>query len=265
MKIILFNLSLFFALFSYADDNILVIQSTTSTRDSGLYEYLLPHYNRYESLSIKVVAVGTGQAIRNAKNCDADLLIVHDHQREKEFMSSGFGIKRHSLMYNDFIIVGPRKDPFKISSKKSPQEVFATIYSNNLKFISRSDSSGTHNAEMRLWSSASLDPVVSSGRWYIETGQGMGPSLNIAIGTNSYIFTDRASWLNYKNKQNHQVLYENPSKLMNPYGVILINPKKCPKSNSTEAILLYNWLTSDIAKSLIDNYKIFGSKLFYTY
>ena len=265
MKRILFSLLLFVVLSSNADNNILVIQSTTSTRDSGLYEYLLPHYSRFESLSIKVVAVGTGQAIRNAKNCDADLLIVHDYQREKEFMLSGFGIKRHSLMYNDYIIVGPKKDPFEISRQKSPQDVFAIIHSNNLKFISRSDSSGTHNAEMRIWSSAGLDPLESSGKWYIETGQGMGPSLNIALGTNSYIFTDRASWIKYKNKQNHQVLYENPSELMNPYGVILINPAKCPKSNKTEALMLYNWLSSDVAKSLINDYEIHGNKLFYTY
>ena len=188
--------------FIYVSASDIVIQSTTSTRDSGLYEYLLPKYPGYNKLNIKVVAVGTGQAIMNAKNCDGDLLIVHDKNRELEFMEKGYGIQRDSLMFNDFVIVGPSQDPAKIRNSINPVKAFQSIAKSNSKFISRSDSSGTHSAESSIWKKSKINPVPYSGKWYFESGQGMGPSLNIAVAKNAYIFTDRSSWLKFKNKRN---------------------------------------------------------------
>ena len=248
----------------YVSASDLIIQSTTSTRDSGLYEYLLPKYPEYNKLNIKVVAVGTGQAIINAKNCDGDLLIVHDTKRELEFMRKGYGIQRHSLMFNDFVIVGPSKDPAKIKNNNNPEDAFISIAKSNSKFISRSDSSGTHSAEISIWNKSKINPLPFSGKWYFESGQGMGPSLNIATAKNAYIFTDRSSWLKYKNKRNHIILYENKDKLKNEYGIILINFNRCKNINESLASDLYNWLVSDIAKMHITNYMIDDVQVFYT-
>ena len=250
--------------FIYVSANDIIIQSTTSTRDSGLYEYLLPKYPEYNKLSISVVAVGTGQAITNAKNCDGDLLIVHDMKRELEFMKKGYGIQRHSLMFNDFVIVGPSQDPAKINSTNNPEDAFVSIAKTNSNFISRSDSSGTHSAEISIWNKSKINPVPYSGKWYFESGQCMGPSLNIAIAKNAYIFTDRSSWLKYKNKRNHIILYEDKDKLKNEYGIILINYNRCKNVNKSLASDLYEWLVSDSAKVHINAYMIDGVKVFYT-
>ncbi|MFL2553002.1 MAG: substrate-binding domain-containing protein [Gammaproteobacteria bacterium] len=250
--------------FIYVSANDIIIQSTTSTRDSGLYEYLLPQYPGYNELNIKVIAVGTGQAIINAKNCDGDLLIVHDIKRELEFMRKGYGIQRHSLMFNDFVIVGPSKDPAKINNTTNPADAFLLIAKSKSKFISRSDSSGTHSAEILIWDKSKINPVPYSGEWYFESGQGMGPSLNIAIAKNAYIFTDRSSWLKYRNKRNHIILYEDKDKLKNEYGIILINYNRCKNINKSYAYDLYEWLISDTAKMYINSYMIDGSQVFYS-
>ncbi len=226
---------------------------------------MLPKYPNYDKHDIKVVAVGTGQAIMNSKNCDGDLLIVHDKERELEFMSQGFGIKRHSLMYNDFVIVGPSNDPAQISKSKSPADAFLSIAANKSKFISRADSSGTHAAENKIWNDAQLNPLSGSGLWYLETGQGMGPSLNIAIATDAYIFTDRSSWVKYKNKRNHLILFQDSSSLKNEYGMIIVNYHRCKNINANNVIKLYDWLSSSEAKQLINDYTVLNSQLFYTY
>ena len=249
--------------FTYLSADNIVIQSTTSTRDSGLYEFLLPNYPGYVDHDIKVVAVGTGQAMLNAKNCDGDLLIVHDKKRETEFMKQGYGIKRHKLMYNDYVIIGPSRDPANVSSKKISSDVFLAIASSMSNFISRSDSSGTHFAELSIWNKASFDPSKSSGIWYFETGQGMGPSLNIAIAKDAYIFTDRSSWLKYKNKADHRILYQNRYELVNEYGLILVNYNRCNGIDKKVASDLYQWLSSDTAKKLINSYKIDNQQVFY--
>ena len=241
----------------------LIIQSTTSTRDSGLYKYLLPNYPGYSNLQIKVIAVGTGQAIVNARNCDGDILIVHDKEKEEEFLKHGYGIRRHDLMYNDFVVIGPTKDSINIENSSSATEVFKTIHKEEHIFISRSDSSGTHSAEMKIWNNARLNPRMPSGKWYMETGQGMGPSLNIAISLNGYIFSDRSSWLRFNNKKSHKILYENPIELRNDYGMILVNPKRCPNNNYKAAKKLYEWLSSNDAAKLIMEYKLSGSSVFY--
>lgn len=243
--------------------NEIVIQSTSSTRDSGLYEFLLPKYPNYDQTNIKVIAVGTGQAIVNARNCDGDLLIVHDKERELEFMRQGYGIKRHSLMFNDFVIVGPSSDPAQINNSISPEDVFTSIAQSDSKFISRSDSSGTHAAEKSIWKRTQINPLSYSGQWYIQTGQGMGPSLNIAIAKNAYIFTDRSSWLKFKNKKEHRILYSDKNQLKNEYGLILINYHRCENINKVVASNLYDWLISESGKSHITAYKINGNQVFF--
>ena len=246
---------------SYSDS--ITIQSTTSTRDSGLYKYLLPKYPDFNDVQIKLIAVGTGQAIVNAKNCDGNILIVHDKEREDKFMADGFGSSRHNIMYNDFVIIGPKKDVANIKGSKSISEVFAKIYTKKHIFISRSDSSGTHSAEMSIWDYIGLDPTISSGEWYLESGQGMGPSLNIAISLGGYIFSDRSSWLRFNNKGDHIILYSNPIELKNSYSMILVNHDRCKNLDLKPALDLYDWLKSDDAASLINAYRVKGHQVFY--
>jgi len=262
MKSLFLIAGLFFASFSsYASS--LTIQSTTSTRDSGLYQYLLPHYPDIDKVSVKVIAVGTGQAIMNAKNCDGNILIVHDKVRETKFIDDGYGSERHNLMYNDFIIIGPSSDNADISSSTSVVDAFSRIYQKKIKFISRADSSGTHASEIAIWNQLKLDPSIYSGEWYLESGQGMGPSLNIAISLNAYIFSDRSTWLRFKNKEKHAILYENSTELRNNYGMILVNHEKCDNLDYESSLNLYKWLSSDEAAELIRNYRISNSKVFY--
>ena len=205
----------------------IIIQSTSSTRDSGLYEFLLPKYPSYDQVKL-IVAVGTGQAIVNARNCDGDLLIVHDKERELEFMRQGYGIKRHSLMFNDFIIVGPQNDPAQIKNSNYPKDVFALIAeTKSIFYIKIRFKWDSFSRDVHLEKTV-INPLLSSGQWYIQTGQGMGPSLNIAIAKkNAYIFTDRSSWLKFKNKKEHRILYSNKDRLKNEYGLILINYNRC--------------------------------------
>jgi tungstate transport system substrate-binding protein len=240
----------------------LIIQSTTSTRDSGLYKYLLPKYPYYSDIKIKVIAVGTGQAIKNAENCDGNILIVHDKDRELEFMSKGFGVMRHELMYNDYVLIGPTNDN-EISKSNSITNAFSRIYDKKYSFISRSDSSGTHSAELAIWSKLSLYPRADSGKWYLESGQGMGPSLNIAVALDGYIFSDRSSWLRFKNKRRHKILYENRRELKNNYGMILVNHDRCSNLNYKYALDLYNWLSSDVAAGYIKKYRLNNERVFY--
>mgnify|MGYP002817618295 CR=1 FL=1 len=254
-------LLLFICSFTYA--NSVVIQSTTSTRDSGLYKYLLPMYPKFDTTKIKVIAVGTGQAIINAKNCDGNILIVHDRKQEDDFIDGGYGNLRHDLMYNDFVLVGPAEDKSNVSRASTVLDAFALIYNSSHPFISRSDSSGTHSAEMNIWKQLNLNPKKHSGRWYLESGQGMGPSLNIAISLNAYILTDRSTWLRFKNKRNHSILYENRYELKNNYSMILVNHERCKNLSKNSAMDLFNWLASDDAAKLIKRYQINKENVFY--
>lgn len=241
-----------------------VIQSTTSTRDSGLYKYLLPRYPMYDDVTIKVIAVGTGQAILNSKNCDGGILIVHDQNRERLFMAEGFGSKRHELMFNDYVIIGPSHDPASIIQSISSVDAFKRIYSNQSKFISRSDSSGTHAMEMKIWRDGNISPIEHSGTWYLETGQGMGQSLNVAIATNAYILSDRSTWLKFSNKQSHKILYQNKVELKNQYGMILVNTDRCSNIDKEATLQLFQWLSSREAKNLINIYQISNTQIYYT-
>jgi len=255
---------IFFLAFNISHSDTITIQSTTSTRDSGLYKYLLPKYPNFNDVQIKLIAVGTGQAIINARNCDGNILIVHDKEREDKFMANGFGSSRYNIMYNDFVIVGPKNDTANIKGSESVLEVFTKIYTKKHIFISRSDSSGTHSAEMSIWENIGLDPTISSGKWYLESGQGMGPSLNIAISMNGYIFSDRSTWLRFNNKVDHIILYSNPVELRNSYSMILVNHDRCNNLDLKPARDLYDWLKSDEAASLINEYKVSDQQVFYT-
>jgi len=241
----------------------LLIQSTTSTKNSGFFEYILPIIKVETGISANVIAVGTGAAINNAKNCNGDLLIVHAQNREEDFITAGYGIKRYDLMYNDFVIVGPRSDPAKIKKLTTIEDVLNKIASGHYKFASRGDDSGTNIRELQLWRSSKIDPQKFSGDWYLEMGSGMGTTLNTGIELNAYILSDRATWITFKNKQHHEILFEGDTKLFNQYGLIAINPANCPSAKIDRANTLINWLISAKGQSTIGKLKISGEQLFF--
>ncbi|MGC6517983.1 MAG: substrate-binding domain-containing protein [Candidatus Puniceispirillaceae bacterium] len=242
--------------------DILLLQSTTSTLNSGLYDYLLPSFTKDTGIKVHVVAVGTGKALANARHCNGDALLIHSTKDEITFVSSGFGLYRHDVMYNDFVLVGPFDDPIGLSAYDTAAEAFGAIAQNRALFASRSDDSGTHKTEMRLWHDAGFDPVPHSGDWYLETGSGMGATLNLAVEKKAYSLTDRATWLAFANKQEHRILFEGDKRLFNQYGVIPISKKACPKTNEAAAILFADWLISDRGQALIAGYQKAGNQLF---
>tara|TARA_B100000287_G_scaffold300617_1_gene283768 strand:+ start:1557 stop:2402 length:846 start_codon:yes stop_codon:yes gene_type:complete len=261
-----FILLCFFTLISFyanANDRELIIQSTTSTRDSGFYEFIVPKFNELYQISVKVISVGTGQAILNAKNCDGDILIVHSKADEDNFVNSGYGSIRKNLMYNDYVVIGPSNVSSNFSNYSNVTEVFKNILTYSI-FVSRGDDSGTHKAEKRIWNISTINPSSHSKDNYLETGQGMGATLNIAIGLNAYTLSDRATWLNFKNKSDHKIVYEKDPLLFNQYGITIINDRKCPNINKEAAVLFFNWITSDEAKKLINSYRVNGFQLFFT-
>jgi len=245
-----------------ADNNRLLIQSTTSTRDSGFYEYMLPHFVEDHNINVSVVSVGTGQAIKNASRCDGDLLIVHSPVLEEKFVSSGYGLSRANLMHNNFVVIGPSHDPAKIRLSSNISEVFSRLYTSQYKFISRGDDSGTHLKEKELWEISNLNISNFDSNWYLESGQGMGATLNITIGLNAYTLTDHATWLRFTNKSNHISLYNADNNLHNQYGIIKINPQKCPYLNHNAANIFYNWILSTRGQDLIDKFTINDTAVF---
>ena len=241
----------------------ILLQSTTSTNNSGFYRYILPKFKNDTGISVKVVAVGTGQGIRNAQNCDADILIVHARKAEEKFVANGGGIKRHNLMYNDFVVVGPHEDPAQIRESKTISEALISIFRLQPSFISRGDNSGTHKKELELWRKVAVSVKEHSGKWYKETGSGMGTTLNIAAELDAYTISDRATWLTFKNKRELRILFEGDPLLFNQYGAVLVNPAKCPKTKIEEAKTFLNWLLSENGQSVIQNYTVKGIQLFY--
>lgn len=241
----------------------IVIQSTTSTRDSGLYDYLIPHFSTKYDINVNIVAVGTGQAIVNASNCDGDLLIVHSRKLENTFIANGFGHSRRNIMYNDFIIIGPHSDPLDISSSLDVKSVFHKLSTGQSKFISRGDNSGTNDSELTKWDLINYDPRDHSGKWYLESGQSMGATLNMAISLNAYTYTDRSTWLRFKNKQNHVISYNNRNELRNNYSIIKISKDNCPNINHEGAALFYDWILSDDGKDLIESYRYNNEQMFF--
>ena len=241
----------------------IILQSTTSTANSGLYDYLLPHFSKQTGITVHVVAVGTGQALKNAKNGDGDVVLVHSTTDEEEFVTNGFGIERFDVMYNDFIIVGPANDPAKIYTSDTSLTALTKIFDSKEIFTSRGDNSGTHKKELQLWNIAGLEPKPFSGNWYREAGSGMGATLNIAVGIGAYTLTDRASWINFKNKQDFKILFEGDENLFNQYGVILVNPDKHPHTKSEFGQQFIDWILSEEGQTLIGDYKVGGHQLFF--
>ena len=243
----------------HAQKNILV-QSTTSTANSGLYDHLLPKFNATHDINVKIIAVGTGQAIRNAKNCDADVLLVHAKNAEEMFVSDGYGVERFDLMYNDFVIVGPDNDPANIADAKNISTALTQIATKGSLFASRGDDSGTHKKEISLWQAADITPDNS---WYRSTGSGMGATLNTGVGLGAYVMTDRATWITYGNKSNYRILYEGDKSLFNQYGVIRVNENQCPNVDVTAAQTFIEWMLSEEGQRSIGEYAIDGQQLFF--
>ena len=254
--------SLIFPKMAFADNSIKV-QSTTSTYNSGFYEYILPLFESDTNIVAHVVSVGTGAALKNAANCDGDVIIVHAKNRELEFVKNSFGVNRQDLMYNDFVIIGPKSNPAKVKITDDPKRVFTKIYETSSIFISRGDDSGTHIKETTIWKMSKLDPTKFSGDWYRETGSGMGTTLNLANGMEAYTLTDRASWINFKNKNNLKIVAEKNQMLFNQYGITMVNPLKCPNVKVKNAKIFMSWLLSETGKSSISNFKIKNQQLFF--
>jgi len=238
----------------------ITMASTTSTEQSGLFSYLLPEFKKASGLDVKVVAVGTGQAIDMARRGDADVLFVHDQAAEEKFVAEGGALKRFPVMYNDFVLVGPKGDPAGTKGKDIGAAL-TKISAANAPFISRGDKSGTHAAELRYWTQAGLADKKGSG--YKECGCGMGPALNIGSSANGYVLTDRGTWLNFKNRGDLVVLVEGDTKLFNQYGVMVVNPAKYPHLKSVDAQKFVDWVTSPAGQTVIAGYKIGGEQLFF--
>lgn len=252
-----------FAVPALAQDRPVLVQSTTSTANSGLYDYLLPMFEDETGIPVNVVAVGTGQAIQNARNCDGDLLLVHAKPAEEQFVADGNGTERTDLMYNDYVLVGPASDPAGVAGMEDAKDALALIAAKGARFASRGDDSGTYTKEMSLWSGAGVDPTVASGGWYRETGSGMGATLNTGIGMGAYVITDRATWISFGNKQDYEILVEGDDDLFNQYGVIPVSPETCPSVNAEGAQALADWLLSDEGQEAIAEYEVEGQQLFF--
>lgn len=245
------------------EDRFIVVQSTTSTQNSGLFDEILPKFRKKTGIEVRVVAVGTGQAIRNAANGDGDVLLVHSRPSEEKFVADGFGVSRADVMYNDFVIVGPKSDPASVAGGRDVVVALKMIAQTRSPFASRGDDSGTHKAELRLWKAADIDAAANSGDWYRETGSGMGATLNTGIGMDAYIMTDRATWIAFGNKGNHDVLVEGDPKMFNQYGVILVNPKVHPHVKAKSGLSFIDWLLSKDGQQAIADYKVDGQQLFF--
>ena len=246
-----------------AAEGTIFVQSTTSTANSGLYDHLLPAFAERTGITVNVVAVGTGQAIKNAANCDGDVLLVHAKGAEEAFVAQGGGVERTDLMYNDFVIVGPDGDPAGVAGLSDAGTALTRIASSGALFASRGDDSGTHKKEIGLWAEAGVDPVAASGGWYRETGSGMGATLNAGIGMGAYVMTDRATWISFGNKQDYTVKVEGDPALFNQYGVILVSPDKCANVDAEAGQTFIDWLVSDAGQEAIASYSVEGQQLFF--
>lgn len=246
-----------------AQDDFIIVQSTTSTENSGLFDHILPMFQDKTGIEVRVVAVGTGQAIKNATNGDGDVLFVHAKPAEEKFVADGHGVSRSDVMYNDFIIVGPPADPAGVSGMDDVAAAMAKIAEAEAPFASRGDDSGTHKAELKLWKEAGVDVDAASGGWYRETGSGMGPTLNTGTGMNAYIMTDRATWISFGNKGDYEIVIEGDEKMFNQYGIILVNPEKHPNVKADQGQQFVDWVLSDEGQAAIGDYKIDGQQLFF--
>ena len=248
---------------SFAQDKSILVASTTSTQDSGLFEYLLPIFKEKTGITVKVLAQGTGQALDTGRRGDADVVFVHAKSAEEKFLAEGEGVKRFPVMYNDFVLIGPKADPAGIKGTKDVAKALQDIKEKQACFVSRGDRSGTHIAELNLWKIANTDIEKDSGPWYKSIGQGMGAALNFANANNCYVLSDRGTWIHFKNKGDLQILVEGDKRLFNQYGVMLVNPTKHPDVKKELGQQFIDWLISPDGQQTIANYKIEGEQLFY--
>jgi tungstate transport system substrate-binding protein len=245
-----------------AQDRSIVVASTTSTQDSGLFGYLLPIFKAKTGTEVKVIAQGTGQALDTARRGDADVVFVHAKSQEEKFLAEGFGVKRFDVMYNDFVLVGPSSDPAGIKGKDI-ETALKTIQARSAPFVSRGDKSGTHSAELALWKQAGIDIATTKGSWYREIGQGMGAALNTAGAMNAYVLSDRGTWISFKNRGDLEIVVEGDKRLFNQYGVMLVNPEKHPSVKKELGQTFVDWLVSPEGQAAIAGYKIDGQQLFF--
>ena len=248
---------------SAATEHFITLASTTSTENSGFFQYILPKFKTKHGINVRVVAVGTGQAIRLAKNGDADLLLVHHRRSEEQFVAQGFGLKRFNLMYNDFILVGPKADPAGIKGLKRISKALKMIEKKQARFASRGDDSGTQKIELELWRHAGVNIVGTSGTWYQEMGASMGATLNSASGLDAYTVSDRATWITFANKGAMTIMVENDPMLFNQYGIVLVSQKRHPHIKASKAQIFVNWLLSPEGQRAISSFKVDGHQLFY--
>ena len=246
-----------------AQGRFITVASTTSTEQSGLFAYLLPIYEQEARVKVRVVALGTGQALDVARRGDADVVFVHARSAEEKFVAEGQGVKRYPVMYNDFVLIGPKSDPATIAGSKDIVAAMKKIEATHSPFVSRGDRSGTHMAELELWRASGIDLDKARGAWYRDTGQGMGPALNTAASMNAYILTDRGTWLAFKNRVDLKILVEGDKRLFNQYGVILVNPEKHPSVKKELGQQFIDWLVSPAGQKAIASYKVDAEQLFY--
>lgn len=251
------------ALPSHAAGEYITVASTTSTEQSGLFGHILPDFTRATGIDVHVVALGTGQALDLARRGDADVVFVHDREAEEKFLADGYGVQRHDVMYNDFVLVGPQADPARTRGEADVTVALRRIAQARAPFVSRGDRSGTHAAELRLWHAAGIDVEPAKGRWYKDTGSGMGPALNTAAAMNAYLLADRGTWLSFRNRQELVLLVEGDRRLFNQYGVMLVNPAKHPHVKAAAGQQFIDWLVSPAGQTAIAGYRIDGQPLFF--
>jgi tungstate transport system substrate-binding protein len=246
-----------------AQDKSIVVASTTSTQDSGLFGHILPLFAAKTGITVRVVAQGTGQALDTARRGDADVVFVHAKAQEEKFVAEGFGVKRFDVMYNDFVLVGPKSDPAKVKGSRDILAALQAIHTTASPFVSRGDKSGTHVAELALWQAAGLDPAGAKPAWYREIGQGMGAALNTAGAMGAYVLSDRGTWISFKNKRELEIVVEGDRRLFNQYGIILVNPAKHRHVKKDLGLAFIDWIVSAEGQNAIRSYKIDGQQLFF--
>ena len=255
--------SVVFGVSALAQEKSIVVASTTSTQDSGLFDHILPLFKAKTGIDVRVIAQGTGEALDTGRRVDADMVFGHDKSEEEKFLAEGFGVKRHPVMYNDFVLIGPNSDPAGIKGTKDIVAAFKSLKQKGLMFISRGDRSGTNQAELKFWKEAGIDIATEKGPWYREIGQGMGAALNFASASNAYVLSDRGTWLSFKNKDDLVIVVEGDKRLFNQYGVMLVNPQKHPNVKKELGQQFIDWLVSAEGQKAIADYKINGEQLFY--
>ena len=248
---------------SFAQDKSIVVASTTSTQDSGLFGHILPLFKAKTGIDVRVIAQGTGQALDTARRGDADVVFVHAKPQEEKFVADGYGVRRHDVMYNDFVLIGPKSDPAGVAGTKDIVAALTAIKAKQAPFVSRGDRSGTHQAELALWRAAGVDIAKDKGPWYREIGQGMGAALNTASAMNAYVLADRGTWISFKNRGDLAVAVEGDRRLFNQYGIILVNAEKFPHVKKEDGQAFIDWITSPDGQKAIADYKIGGQQLFF--